>query len=248
MQDGSLEQLLLTQMQDVQDEHPDLGLFELPDGKVVVQGTVHFHRDWEGKEVSGEYQIEIEVPKEYPDAVPSVRETGGVIPKGFHRISATGCLCLGAPVEVNKKFADHKTLLGFIDNEVIPYLFSHSYFTEHGEMPWGGLAHGMKGILEHYTDYFATDDLTTLKLLKILADGTYRGFMFCPCGSQKEISACHGPRLQELAPVQSSGEFATDLRNLTGFLKSKGQRLPEREVAPKKTLRRRNRKRRKKRT
>ena len=51
-----------------------------------------------------------------------------------------GNFCLGAPIEVRRRFAGHKNLLRFIEDQVIPYLFSYSYKRDYGKLPFGELS------------------------------------------------------------------------------------------------------------
>lgn len=212
MQDGALDQLLLTQMQDVQHERPDLELVFLQDGDYAVRGPVRFEHSHNGNTVRGEYEIQIDVPSDYPDTPPKVRETRGEIPRSFHTFLETGYLCLGVRIEVRRAFAEHQTLLGFVDRQVVPFLISYSYFTEFKEMLFGEYDHGIDGILDYYNEFFGTtDDLVSLRLLEVLAGGTHSQSMICPCRSGLHLVACHGPRLEELRPHQTASEFYSDL-------------------------------------
>ena len=164
------KELLELQMDELQAKYQLLRLEFSQADNPVVQGTLRFDADYQGKEARGEYDIEIRIPDDYPRCVPSVRETGGRVPKDFHRYTNSD-LCLGAPVAVRKTFLESPTLLAFVENLVIPHLFSHAYFAEHGEMPFGDLEHGSLGIFDFYKDLFGTDIPSTLLLLKTLADG-----------------------------------------------------------------------------
>ena len=82
---------------------------------------------------------------------------------------AAGNFCLGAPVEVSRRFAEHKNLLRFIEDPVIPYLFTYNYKRDHGKLPFGDLRHGAVGSLQYYTEFFETSPVEAMKLLKRLA-------------------------------------------------------------------------------
>ena len=210
--DRSIDRLLMAQMDDVQGQHPALELLRLSAEELVVRGVLGFRIDHEGRTVEDSYEVEIDVPSAYPLMPPRARETGGVIPDSYHhKFVVTGYLCLGAPVEIRKVFAEHRTMLGFINRQVIPYLFSYSYFREFGRFPHGELRHGSQGVLDYYSEHFGTGTLATLRLLKYLADFEFRQGDQCPCGSHRELSVCHGRRVLELWGLQSAGEFAAEL-------------------------------------
>ena len=111
--------------------------------------------------MEGEYEIDISIPKQYPDSLPLVFEIGGKIDRNYHH-NPTGELCLATPIEIEMNFKKFPSLLGFVDNLVIPYLFSHAYFMKHGEMPYGERPHGSEGILQFYEEHFGTNDSVRL--------------------------------------------------------------------------------------
>ncbi len=72
--------------------------------------------------------------------VPKVQETSNRIPTDFHHYQ-DDTLCPGAPIAVRQKFKKEPTLVGFVNNCVIPYLYSFSYKSKFGKMPFGELPH-----------------------------------------------------------------------------------------------------------
>ena len=151
-----------------------------------IFGTVFF----EDNGILGKYDIEIILSKDYPNKIPLVRESKGEIPKSYHHNDEY--LCLEIPFRVWEIFRQDETLLNFVDNLVIPYLAIFANIKEKKylsrEHP-----HGAKGVLDDYKKRFnVNDDLITFKLLRILAEGNYRGHVLCPCGSKKKFKQCHG--------------------------------------------------------
>src|SRR5690606_4072799 len=93
------------------------------------------------------------------------------------------------------------------------------HWEQHGALPFGELAHGYKGIREYYQDAFNTDDVqVVLALLRVLADGAYRGHLRCPCGSKRALRKCHGASLLALQQNQSKERFIKDTRNVLNSL------------------------------
>lgn len=53
-----------------------------------------------------------------------------------------GTLCLEAPLTVHEVFRANETLINFVDNLLVPYLYIHSYYLKYGKLPFGEHAHG----------------------------------------------------------------------------------------------------------
>lgn len=176
---------------------------------VFLIGNLEFTAVFAEEQITDSYWLKIIIPERYPLAPPTVKETGGRIPRvvDFH-VFPDHTLCLGPPPEVLKKFKCDPTILGFVENLLIPKLFWHSYNAIHPEAPLPAYVHGDKGI-EKYRDetnlkeiYFIvleSDDINVvLLLLKMLIDETYKSNPKCPCPSGQKLKDCHGKLLQTL--------------------------------------------------
>ena len=209
------------------EQYPMLALTAGDDDTWIVQGLLEFSATYEDVGIRDAFHIELIIPKDYPDIPPSVTEIGGRIPKEFHK-HANGSLCLGAPLEVRMKFAQNPSLLGFVNEQVIPFLFSFCYSQQHGKMPFGERSHGGKGILEYYIELFnATSEIVTIAFLKILAENNYKGHFDCPCGSRKRIRDCHGGTLRDISSYQQPDEFLYDYGHGLIHLQRSGQKIPK---------------------
>lgn len=239
-------QVLIQQITEAQYRYPNLRLVAYPSGEWQVRGRVGFSIDHDSKTVEDTYDLAFMFPPEYPASPPFVFEQERRIPKDFGHFMAAGNLCLGAPVEVRRRFAEHKTLLRFIERQVIPYLFSCSFKKRYGKLPFGELYHGTNGLLQYYMEFFESGMIETMKLLKCLADDSAPPLMACPCGAGDGLENCHGPRLSMFRPHQSPREFESELRQMIRFAQESGVRLPERKVTPKRLWKLRERRRRKK--
>jgi hypothetical protein len=233
--------LLELQAGELQAKYQSLRLEYPHEGNPIVQGTIRFQAEYQGKEARGEYDIKIVIPENYPDDVPSVFETGGQLPSDFHKYKNSR-LCLGAPVAVRKTFLASPTLLTFVENLVIPYLFSHAYSAEHGEMPFGELAHGISGILDFYNDLFQTETRSTLLLLRTLADGAerYKHYLPCPCGGAASLGQCHGPQLEGLWAVMRAQDYTQELTAIVAAFKRACPDIDFGKYLPYKTQKKRN--------
>jgi hypothetical protein len=200
--------------------YPRLCLTQREDKTWVVAGQLRFRAEYKGEQVDDEYTVEIFIPEEYPSFPPMARETGGRIPRDFHHSEDE--LCLGALPAIAQTFSQEPTLLGFINNSLIPYLYSYSYKCQFGNLPFGELAHGWRGILEYYQDLFQiTDRKAVLNLLKIVAQNKYRGHIPCPCGSQKRLRACHGETLRLLIGILPTAWYQREFVIITRGMSNK---------------------------
>jgi len=226
-------QLVIDQVAEVQAEQPDLELTLEYTGEMLVRGTVRFSIDHEGRTYRDAYRVQIAIPPDYPESVPTAKETAEAIPADFHRFLKTGNLCLAAPVELMRVFAQNRSLLHFTNRLLIPYLFSYTYYREHGQLPHGELSHGLLGLLEYYREFFGVGVIKAMKLLKLLADAFAPPLMPCPCDSSRTLQDCHGPKLDELRPLLPAEHFEADLRDMIAAAQTAKLPLPERDVMPK---------------
>ncbi len=240
---NDLINLVFEQMAEVQapDQQPNLELELECTGEIVLKGTVSFSIDHKNRTYEDAYQIEITIPPDYPDSVPTARETEGVIPIDFHHDKKAERFCLAVPEDVYGIFAQNRTLLGFINKLVIPYLFSYTYYRDNGTMPHDERPHYTEGRIEYYTDFFGTDFIAAMKLLKLLVDDFAPPLMPCPCKSGRQLQNCHGHKLEELKPILPLSKFKAVLLEMITFAKLKNIPFPERDVTPKQTLKNRQR-------
>lgn len=195
--------------------------------KATVRGNLSFAAQYSEAAIVDSFAIEITLSCDYPSVPPTTRECGGRIPADFHT-NRDGTLCLGSPLDVKMKFGANPHLLGYVTSLVIPYLFSFSYWSKHGEMPYGELPHGGEGILEYYRDLFGVgSNSAAVCLLVILATGSYRGHHECLCGSGLRLRKCHGPALIQVLKHMCPTEFLDDLIQCVAYLKESGEPIPE---------------------
>ncbi len=92
-------------------------------------------------------------------------------------------------------------------------------------------------------DQFGTDFVTTLKLLKLLADNFAPPAGPCPCGSDRKLRDCHGPKLDELRSHYRPELFEAELLGLIKVAQIAKVRLPESRVMPKRMWKQKQRRR-----
>ena len=243
--DEGVEQFVIDQVTEVQARHPNLEFLRYPSGALWMRGRVGFSIEYESHTIEDHYLLDLQMLDDYPASPPFVFETEGKIPEDFDHFMKAGNFCLGAPVEVRRKFAAHKNLLRFIEDQVIPYLFTYSYKRDYGKPPFGDLFHGEAGLLQYYLEFFGTSLVEAMKLLKCLADDFSPPFMACPCGGGRKLRDCHGPKLTELRPHLPPKQFEIELREMIKLARAEGIRLPERKIMPRRMWKRRERQRQK---
>ena len=215
--------LLACQTTALQVRHPGLALTQGRSGRLSVRGEIWFVMEHKAQAVEDRFDIELRIPLDYPKTPPHAYETKGRL-NGFDHFFLDGRLCLGAPVEVCMRFEKQPTLLSFIEELVVPFLFAFSYKNQYGEMPFGELAHGVEGLLDYYIDFFRTSKESTISLLSYLAGISRQPRGVCPCGSGQKLEKCHGPRLDTLRKYQTSQAIKRDLIEMTSANRMIGER------------------------
>jgi len=206
--------LINRHFEELQQKYPGLSLIRWR-GVYSVEGVLHFVAEFNGQLIEDEYAIKITLPDNYPIAHPVAEETMGRIPGSFHHYQ-NGHLCLGVSYAISRTFRESPTLIGFTEKSLIPYLYSFSYKSLYGKMPYGELSHGWVGAIEYYSEEFGIDSPRAIvELLKILADNFPVKHIKCPCGSRKPISACHGKQLDSMLLIQSASHFRNELLQIT---------------------------------
>ena len=174
--------------------HPGLNL--IPDGgdNVVVAGELRFAKKGPDESlIEDAYAIELRIPRIYPmRGLPQVFETANRIPRDFHHLD-DGSLCLGAPTRLRLLALRTPDIGHFINEAVIPYLYSRSYFERFGSMPFGELDHGTPGLEQDLVAMLGMPRGTKADCLLRVASMRRRhaNKRQCPCGSGRRLGKCH---------------------------------------------------------
>lgn len=185
------------QKQQVQVEYSHLHFF-LENDVIFIRGS--FPLKHEAK-IIDRHSIEIELPSNYPETVPIVRETGGRVSRipDNHFNTLDGEVCLFALNERWQHFPAGATLLDFLNGPVRNHFLGLS-LRELGEpWPFGERSHGRAGIIESYSELLGTDDESTIvRYVEYLSKPKLKGHWPCPCGSGRKIRQCHLPVIREV--------------------------------------------------
>jgi len=180
---------------DVEKEYPDLRVFE-KDNTIFIAGT--FPLVYEGETVD-RYEIELRLPPDFPDSIPTVRETGGRIPRNDDRhVSANGDACPIVPEEWLLR-PDCDSVVSFLNGPVRNFLLGQSLVEEGQPWPFGERPHGPDGLFQAYGEMLGTNDHSVIwRYLECLSRERIKGHWDCPCGSGKRLRNCHLAELRAL--------------------------------------------------
>jgi hypothetical protein len=192
---------------EVMAKHP--GLRQTQAG--LVNGTIELHHQYADIVRTDEFSIEL-LARE-AGRPPLLRETGGrseaiaakhgcTDVRAVHR-NFDGSACVCVKQEESTRFPPGSSLLSFVENLAIPYLFGLSYFDEFGCWPWDEYSHGVLGMLEFYAD--ETHAIDEGDICDVLASyleqydsgaakrqlSTFGAELACACGSGQLMDTCH---------------------------------------------------------
>lgn len=193
---------ILKQIEIVVNNYPSLSMSLDKDGYRLT-GVFTMNRTYNDVPLYDEYSLEIHVPRDFPGHIPLVYAPEGTIPEGFNHFLEDGSLCLGARCDLRSFLDKSPSLLSFIEEIVMSYLYSASYFRHYKVLPYGERSHGIQGIWEAYKDRYGTENEHVLIYSLCCLSGIikYRGHTPCPCGSEKRFRLCHGQQI--LSDLQS---------------------------------------------
>ena len=218
MREGALSLLARWKVDELLREQPGLRLAPSRNGAVRLSGTLSFTAEKPGLErISDSFEVEIAIPEGFPRELPIITEVGGRIPAKFHT-NDDGGLCLGSPTRQLIAARAAPTLPDYVRTCVIPYFYGFAYYTRHGEMAFGELAHGRQGLRDDFRALFAVDTDSTATEMVRLAGMKKRAAnkLACPCGSGLRLGKCHNRRVNRLRKLLGRTWFRAQYRLLTG--------------------------------
>ena len=139
------------------------------------------------------YEIDIELPTDFPEGVPLLKEVAGRIPRDAdHHVNPDGSACLFVSGERWRYWPRGSSFIDFLNGPVISFLVGQA-LVERGEpWPFGERSHGGNGVLEAYSEMLGISDPGVVTdYLRVLARAKLRRHRGCPCGSGRPIRDCH---------------------------------------------------------
>jgi hypothetical protein len=170
------------------------------DGGIVLRGMIDFTASAKDcTTVTDSYEISLRVPDAYPSELPVAHETGGRIPRDFHKLEGNA-LCLGSPFRLWLSTKQNPSLLNFIERVVVPYLYAYSLHEAGEAMPFGELRHGMPGLVDDLGEMLGASDSKTAAayLQAIMRKKRVANKRSCPCNSGMRLGRCHNRRVNAL--------------------------------------------------
>jgi hypothetical protein len=181
---------------DLEARYPDLRFVEEGEAAFVRGSFPIVHEGY----VLDRYQVEVEFPRDYPLALPHVRETGGRIPHILDRhVLSDGAACLFVEEDWLLAIGGESSFLEFLDGPVRNFLLGQSLVEAGKPWPFGERSHGIQGLLEAYGEWFRMQDETVIaRYLDYLSREEVKGHWECPCGSGIRLRKCHAEQVYDL--------------------------------------------------
>lgn len=166
-------------------------------GEHAVTGT--FNIEHQGKFLAG-FQIAIQLDSKDVLGLPTVRETGGRIPRLPERhVNPDGSACLYLPEDLAVRCLEPLGILAFLDGPVRSYFLGQAGFELGVAFPLGEWGHGREGLEQMLAGLLGIDDMATcVRFLELLSGKTIKAHWGCPCQSGKTLRLCHGDRVNRL--------------------------------------------------
>ena len=205
---------LASEVAELQLVHQGLTRLRETETDSVLCGPLPFVASAEGYELIEDiFEIDLFVPRSYPKELPWVLETGGRISSDYEHINKDGKLCLAVPIEERLIFECMPSLLGFVNNLLIPYCYGYCIWERHDVHPFGEREHGGAGIAQFYINRLGLPGkVQALNFVLHLVQHGYRGHHDCPCGSGTKLRNCHGHALMQLNQCHTASTTLDDFR------------------------------------
>lgn len=171
------------------------GLFKVEqDGNMILRGVIPII-DMDGKYWE-DYEVEIHCSPYFPKQFPLLFETGGKIPRigDWHVYEDTGSCCVKIIPEELLRCKKGITVIEYIREEVIPYLFNQTHRRIEGYYVNGEYSHGTKGIFEYYSQLLGTGNNVKqlLQFMHFIATHERpQRTSSCFCGKKAKFRHCH---------------------------------------------------------
>jgi hypothetical protein len=158
--------------------------------------------------VHREYQLELEVPANFPAQAPVVFETEGTIPRhpDYHVNLPANSLCLGSPLALRRLLRACPDLQQFLARSLRPYLYAVTVKLDTGQdFVFGELRHGPAGQLQDLADDLQLAESQVVGALDLLLmPRETANALPCPCQCGQVLGSCAlRERLDEVRDLAS---------------------------------------------
>ena len=212
------EQLLAEIREDLA-AYPRLHLFT--DQELVqVRGTFPV-RDVDGRELDS-FRVSIELPPNYPEDLPVVREVGGRLAwkKELHvnpeNSEAPGTACVLIPDDRWQCFPIGSRFRVYLEGPLHNFFLAQHCVAKGEPWPFGQWDHGERGVYEYYRWLIPTESNEVVRrFLHLLAKLELKAGYECPCGSGKKVKRCCQTKLAKLRAKIPHQVAAASIRRLS---------------------------------
>lgn len=140
------------------------------------------------------FDVRIKISSKYPKIPPIIFETGKEIPKepDWH-INRDGSCCVGPNAKIFRKLDNKISIIGWLENIVMPFFFDQVHKLENGEYRGKEYSHGSYGLIEDYKEWWnlESEEEVIVKLKLITNWVKYPRNEKCFCGSELKFKKCH---------------------------------------------------------
>lgn len=147
-----------------------------------------------------DYAVQLNIPKRYPEILPTVFETGEKKVQNFPHINPDddGTFCLGTDMDMRRQLHPDYSIREYI-NMIASFLGTYEFYKRYHVFPFGDRNHGDLGILETYKELFeVATNSETLRLMQLTSIKNKHRNKKCPCGSNLKFKKCHWNEIQSI--------------------------------------------------
>ena len=183
--------------------YPNLQIIKEDNESFLLNGEIFINAQNNNIQLADYFDIEIEILKKFPDRLPRIKENSNKISKKFEHVNHDGTLCLAINTEMMLYIKNNPNLSAWFNKYVVDFFYTVIYFNKYGVAPFGERAHGIKGIVQFYKEYFEERNIIRVyKLLEMVVHNKIKGHYLCVCGSGKKCRCCHFEKLIKLYGIE----------------------------------------------
>jgi hypothetical protein len=211
-------EIFLDQTKEVLNKFTKLSIVNTNNGLPMLKGELDII-DKDGKYWES-YLVEIHCVDEYPNRFPLLFEVGNKIPQigDWHVYEDTKACCIKVLQEELLICKEGITLIGFIQYQVLPYLFNQTYRRVEGFYVNGEYSHGIFGIIEFYKlQLKVSENSEVIKYLSYIQNGIEPDRVaMCFCGSKIKYRKCHRDSFRNIIKL-GQVQLRKDIENIIRF-------------------------------
>lgn len=186
------------------------------EGENVFLGELFLNHLYKDVRMTGNFEVKIIVPRDFPLALPAVFEVSEKIDKEYPHKYTNNQLCLASNLELKMYFKENSDISAFVEDYIIPYLYTYKYYKEYGVYPYGERSHDYLGDLEYLKELLKINDWRQLfNIMAFVAHSPYRGHLMCPCGSGLRLRNCHGQTIRQIISAGLGEDCARILQKIS---------------------------------